>query len=136
MFFRFGLRFCAPRTGRSTPGLSLSGMAVIEGTAQGVTVATVTPTNAKNPGTVSIAAQDIANALQMNVDGVTIEAGSHTLVVGVDTSPFSVTFEYTDDSGAHQFVVQFNIVEANDILDMSGSPIDDMGDAAITDMAA
>lgn len=137
MWFRGAAGRSVPlAVGAATPGLVLSDVSIQEGTAQGVAVATATPVHARNPGPVSIVSQDIADALQINVDGVTVEAGSHTLVLGVDATPFTITFEYTDDTGPHQFVIQFNIVAQNAILDMSGASIFDMGDAAITDMAA
>lgn len=92
----------AGAVGQALPSLSLSAASVPENSPTGTAIGTVTPTNARNPGAVSIASQTPANSLQMNVDGVTVEVGAAGL--DYETAPtISVTFEYTDDDGTYQF---------------------------------
>lgn len=110
---RTSVLFRYVRLGVSTApgGFSFSGQSMVELTPQGTALFTVTPTNAINPGAVSILSQDIANALQMNVDGVTVEAGSVPVDFETNTS-FSATFQYTDDNGTYQKTITITIQDA------------------------
>lgn len=86
----------------ASTSLVLSASSMVEETIQGTALFTATPVNAVNPGAVSIASQSIANALQMNVDGATVEAGSVPVNYNTNQS-FTVVFQYTDDNGTYQF---------------------------------
>lgn len=111
MVLGLGIRLGATKVIDSGPGLSLSAASVPENSPTGTVIGTVTPTNASNPGAVSIASQTPANSLQMNVDGVTVEVGSAGL--DYETTPtISVTFEYTDDDGTYQFVRTIYVTDA------------------------
>lgn len=108
-------------TGPSGPSLSLSASTIAENLAQGVTIATATPTNASNPGAISLSNIVPAGALQMNVDGVTIESGSTS--VNFDDATGSVTFtaSYTDDAGLHNFNRAFTITDVADGPTLTGA---------------
>lgn len=94
------------------PGLSLSASTVPEGSAQGTDIATLTPTNASNPGAVSIASQEVLNLFQMNVDGVTLEVGSGAAGLDYATrTSATVTLEYTDDNDTYQFLRTISITQ-------------------------
>lgn len=111
MVLGLGIRLGATKVIDSGPGISLSAASVPENSPTGTVIGTVTPTNASNPGAVSIASQTPANSLQMNVDGVTVEVGSAGL--DYETTPtISVTFEYTDDDGTYQFVRTIYVTDA------------------------
>lgn len=103
-----------------TFGLSLSATSFPENTAQGTTIATATPTNASNPGAVSLSNIVPAGALQMNVDGATIEAGA-TLVNYETTTTVTVTVSYTDDAGLHNFNRAFSVSDVADGPTLTGA---------------
>lgn len=121
-----------------SPGLLISAVAFDEGLSQGTAIATTTPTNATTPGARSLSNIVPANALQMNVDGVTIEAGS--VAVSATTTPtVTFTISYTDAAGLHNFNRSFDVNDLADvpeILDMTGAEVLDMAGNQITQMAA
>lgn len=105
------------------PGLSLSGSSIVENSAHGAAIGTATPTNASNPGAVSIASQTPASSLQMNVDGRTVEVGAAGL--DYETAPsIAVTFQYTDDAGLHQFARAISVTDAPPIQITTGASLD------------
>ncbi len=107
------------------PGLAMSAASIVENSAQGTDIATLTPVNASNPGAVSIAAQQVANLFQMNVDGVTLEVGSNTAALDHETNPTAtVTLQYTDDNGTWPFTRTIQITDAASIVITTGGELD------------
>lgn len=123
MVLGLGIGLGATKVIDSGPGISLSAASVPENSPTGTVIGTVTPTNASNPGAVSIASQTPANSFQMNVDGVTVEVGSAGL--NYETTPtISVTFEYTDDDGTYQFVRTIYVTDVADGPTTAGATTD------------
>ncbi len=113
-------------SGLTGPGLSVSATSIPENTAPGTTIGVAVPVNASNPGAVSIVSQTLANALVMS--GANYVTGSATFDYET-TSSFVVTFQYSDDSGTHQFARTFNLIDvlegitADSILILSDSTL-------------
>lgn len=105
-----------------SPGLLFSAFSVPENSAQGTAIATLTTTNASNPGAVSIASQEVANLFQMNVDGVTLEVGSGATELNYEVrTSATVTLQYTDDAGVHQFIRSISITDVADGPTLTGA---------------
>jgi hypothetical protein len=114
--------------GPASPSISLSANSIPENTAQGTTIGVATPRNASNPGAVSVISQTLANAIAMTGDGVSFAVGSAGGATGTlnyeAVTSFSVTFGYTDDSGAHQFTRGFTITDVDDGPTTAGAATD------------
>ena len=102
--------FGAQAVGTPPVRLSLSASTIEEGLAQGTAVLTFTPQNASNPGSVSLSNITPASAVQMDLDGVTLEAGSYTLSFATDLAvTFTATF--SDDNGTYNVPVNLTVVQ-------------------------
>ena len=106
-------------------GISLSAGSFAENLAQGTTIATATPVNASNPGAVSISNIVPAGALQMNVDGATIEAGPTPANFDAIPSGYvTFTLSYDDDNGTHSFNRLLTITDVADGPTLTGATSD------------
>ncbi len=100
----------AQAVGTPSVRLNLSASTIEEGLAQGAAVLTFTPQNASNPSGVSLSNITPASAVQMDLDGVTLEAGSYTLFFATDLAvTFTATF--SDDNGTYNVPVNLTVVQ-------------------------
>lgn len=125
MYLGLGLRLGSRFGGSSNPSLAISALSIVENSPQGTAIATVTATNASNPGAISIASQEVANLFQMNVDGATLEVGSNAAALDHETQPTAtVTLEFTDDNGTWQRQFTISITDAPAIVIVTGAYLD------------
>lgn len=120
-------------SGPPVPSLDISATSFPENTAPGTTLGVAVPRNATNPGPVSIAAQDIANAIAMTGDGITYAVGSAGGPTGTLNfeagATFTVTFQYTNDVGGPaeevlQFTRTFTLTDVADGPTTTGATTD------------
>ena len=90
--------------------LSVSASSIVEGQSQGTTLLTFTPQNASNPSDVTLSGVTPSNAVQMNADGVTLEAGSYTLTFSTDIA-VTFTASFTDDNGSYDFPITIPVAQ-------------------------
>lgn len=90
--------------------LSVSASSIIEGQSQGTALLTFTPQNASNPSDVTLSGITPSNAVQMNADGVTLEAGSYTLTFSTDIA-VTFTASFTDDNGSYDFPITLPVAQ-------------------------
>lgn len=102
-------------------GVSVTGLNLAENLAQGVTVATLTPMFAQSPSAISITgATTPANAVQMNVDGRTLESGSVPLDAEV-TSVVLVPISFTHAGGTYSVTLSLPVTNVADGPTLTGA---------------
>lgn len=124
---QFG-RATVARSTIALPGLSLSSASVPENSPTDTVIGTATPTNASNPGSVTIVAQTLTNGVAMipSSDAFAVgAAGGATGTLNYEVTPsFTATFEYTDDNGTYQFVRTITITDVADGPTITGATTD------------
>lgn len=111
---------------QAAPDLFLNSYVVPENSVQGTVFSTAVPTNANNPGDISITTQEVANLFAVDTDGRSLIVGSAYATLNYETKKSAtITLEYTDDDGTYQFDYTIGI------LDVADGPTTDQ---AITDL--